>query len=621
MIRIILTLTLFAAALFSRGAESPYGACAHLNRWEFPQMPQELRMMKDAGIGFVRTDLDWNQVEKNPGQWNFTQWDALVKQAGENKIAVLPILGGFQPKWGSPLVKHRDKWENYLTTVVNRYKEQVRYWEVVNEPDLGEFSGKEAEYGRFLTESARIIRRAVPESVVVMGGLAGPERMEKVMEHAGPDGFDIANIHLYYWQDVPEASLAHDLLKLRQAMKRRGAGDKPLWLTETGYSTAPPADFTAIMAAALKELELDAPALPVVFLQDSDYHYYTGGPNLNPQSFFAAGRNIQQIPLTGLSQLDARRFPLLMLPAGESFPVRFLDALTGYLNRGGTVICPGGGIPFYFDRVRLEDGSIEKRGAPERVYKALHLDWDAWWKTPGAPRGTRLLTSGPGFQFALADLPSCSRYLSGNNLKEGDRLIPLVNAHDKEGKYTAPVAAIYRFNSDLKGNFIVFTCTDSSHRTSPEQQAKLLPRSFLIAFHAGVEKAFCYSFRSQEQYFPKSREGHFGLLRQNMEPKPAYRAYAALTEMYPPGSKKLEIFRRNGAYLATWEKPGGTPVLAAWSAMLPVPLSLPVTGRPAIARNHLGETVDVRQNGSQLELTADTGIVYLEGIRLSSETK
>ena len=80
-------LTAILPGIFLSGAEkpatigSPYGICAHLNRWEYDRMPQELKLIRQAGIRHVRTDLDWNQVEKIKGSWNFKRWDALVKEA------------------------------------------------------------------------------------------------------------------------------------------------------------------------------------------------------------------------------------------------------------------------------------------------------------------------------------------------------------------------------------------------------------------------------------------------------------------------------------------------------------------------------------------------------------
>ena len=133
--------------------DSPYGACAHLNRWEFPEMKQELRMMKEAGIGLDRTDLDWAQVEPDKGKWNFSRWDAVLDAAEQNGITILPILAGIQPKWGSPLTAHMDEWKNYITTVVNRYKGRIGIYEIFQiTEDIGRLV--------FANESSGVIREA-----------------------------------------------------------------------------------------------------------------------------------------------------------------------------------------------------------------------------------------------------------------------------------------------------------------------------------------------------------------------------------------------------------------------------------------------------------------------------
>ena len=56
------------AAETSATIGSPYGICAHLNRWEYDRMPQELELIRQAGIRHVRTDLDWNQIEPEKGK-------------------------------------------------------------------------------------------------------------------------------------------------------------------------------------------------------------------------------------------------------------------------------------------------------------------------------------------------------------------------------------------------------------------------------------------------------------------------------------------------------------------------------------------------------------------------
>lgn len=617
-----LTATLFLAAGFTAFAaalpgvtDSPYGVCAHLNRWEYPEMRQELHMMKEARIGFDRTDLDWAQVEPKPGEWNFSRWDAIVGTAEENGIALLPILGGFQPKWGTPFAAHMDHWKTYLTAVVNRYKGRITCWEVINEPDLGEFSGKHAEYAKILKESYDCIKAAAPEAVVTNGGLADMDKVEEFLKLAPPDSFDVLNIHRYYWQDYPEAEFAFLLRGIREKMKQYGHGGKQLWLTETGYSTAPAPDYTGTISAALKKISLDDPSLPIILIDDPEYHYSTECVNLELQSCFREERKVRCITLAEIAKLDPCREPLLLLPANEGFPSKEVKSVVAYLRKGGTVIIPGGGIPFYFDRIRMPDGTITHRAMPDQFYRELHLSWEAWWTNPKAPRGTTLLENAPGIDCGNLFPKSVSRYFGTANLKPGDTMIPLVNAWSKDRTYHAPAAALYRFNSNLKGNIIALSWQDSSHRTTPEWQAKLLPRTFLIAFNSGAAKVFTYSFRSMEHSFPLGREGHFGILRADLTPKPAYTAYSTLTRMRPAGSVDLCLTEKNGIYTAVWKQPSGIPVTAVWTVSRPKDTSFKTTGQLISACDYLGRPVQVMTTGGNVRLTADSGIIYLKGVK------
>lgn len=612
---ILLTLALagFASERFGP-YNSPYGVCAHLNRWEFPQMPQELQMMREAGIDFVRTDLDWNQVEPRKGEWDFAKWDALVDAAGRNKIAILPILGGMQPRWGSPLTEHMADWKNYVTAAVNRYKDRIRCWEVVNEPDLGEFAGNHAKYARFLKESYDCIKTADPDAIVTTGGLAEMEKIGEFLKLAPPDSFDVLNIHRYYWQDYPEGEFRALLRKIKSEMKQYGHADKPVWLTETGYSTAPAPDLAGILAYALNMLKLGSPSLPVVLIDDDDYLYSTECVNLDPGSFFKEKRTFHRIPLAGLADLDPKKYPLLLLPMNEGYPAVFGKALASYLEKGGTVIYPGGGIPFYYNRVRHPDGSIEHLAISDQVQKMLHIAWEAWWINKNAPKSTGLLEAAPEIQ-GLSYPKSANRYLGRKNLQPGDELIPIVSARSQDGSWSAPVAGIYRFNSNLKGNFIVFSWQEYSHRTTPEWQAMLLPRTYLLAFNENVQKIFTYSFRSMEQYFPTGREGHFGIFRLNLTPKPAYAAYATLTRMRPAGSKDLGITAKDGIYVATWQKPDGTPVSAVWTISRTQNVLLKFSGELKSAYGHLGNPISPEVTTDGIRFSAGPGITYLVGVQ------
>ena len=135
-------LLLLAGTLLSAGNvepdpdSSPYGVCAHLNRMPAKERIAELQRMKQTGIRFFRTDLDWAQVEPTPGKWNFAEWDSVVSEARKLGLRPVAILGGNLPAHGKPPFEKMDAWKRYVETVVRRYRNDILYYEVINEAEL-----------------------------------------------------------------------------------------------------------------------------------------------------------------------------------------------------------------------------------------------------------------------------------------------------------------------------------------------------------------------------------------------------------------------------------------------------------------------------------------------------
>ena len=589
---------------------SPYGICAHLNRWEFDRMPQELKLIRQAGIRHVRTDLDWNQVEKIKGSWNFERWDALVKEAEKQGISILPILGGTQPRWGSPLVKHMDDWKIYLKTVLDRYP-GLSHWEVVNEPNLGEFSTPET-YAPFLKESFQTIKTVRPGALVTTGGWADIPLpyLERMLKSGGAGSFDIMNVHPYYWKNYPEASLAFELNQLKKLMRKYGP-EKKIWITETGYATADTINMAETTAAALKKLHLDRDSIPVTLICDDESQYYSEGINIDRKKFFSPNRKFHKITLAQLAKLNPRTDPLLMLSVTEGFPMDFSKELLAYLKNGGTIFIPGGGIPMYYN-YRKQNGAVIRDSAPDSIQKMFHIAWDAWWLQPKAPKGTQIQETAPGFG-KLTFPGRAARFLSDRNLKPGDKLIPIVTAYSQDRSYSAPVAGIYQFNSDLKGNIVVFTWSEYTESVSKEMQAKLLPRTILIALSGGVEKVFWYNFRSMGT-IPNAREHHFGIVERDLSPKPAYHAYKTLTEVCPPESTRPVLTKKGTLYLASWTRPDGEKTYAVWRLRGGGMEKIRMEGNLKEIRNHLGEKLPLKKDALQIS----DGVTYLSGDRTLS---
>ncbi len=592
------------------GAEKirdPFGVCAHLNRWEYDRMPEELGLMKQAGIRNVRSDLDWKQMERQRGKWDFSRWDSLFAEAERKNITVLPILPGMQPQWGTPLVRHPEEWDRYLQTVLLRYRGQ-RYWEIVNEPDLNEFSNPE-EYGGFLKKTYRRIKQLRPDAVVLTGGFGNipVPYLQRMLKAGGAGSFDVMNVHPYYWRDFPEGSLASELRDLRRLMRESGDGGKEIWMTETGYATAECMDMRKITTAALEKLGLNHDSVPVVLISDPGYLYYSEGFNLNRNKFFSSNRKFREITLKELAALDPRNYPLVVLAPNEGFPMMYHKDLLNYIKAGGTVFVPGGGIPFYYDYQKKGD-AVVRIPASDGIQRAFHIGWDAWWVRSGTPKSTRIQKIANGFAHDLKFPGSASRFLSDRNLKPGDALIPIVTASSSDGSYSAPVAGIYKFNSDLKGNIIVFAWSEYADSVSKEMQAKLLPRTYLIALSEGIRKIFWYSFRSMGTN-ANSREAHFGILERDLSRKPAYTAYRTLTGLLPSGSTRPEWKKNAWLCSANWFRPDGTKVYALWCVRGKSDVKPKIRGTVREIRDYLGNPVELR-NGT---FTVSDGITYLVG--------
>lgn len=229
-----------------RAAEplSPYGVCAHLARGdEHGTARQELRLMREAGIGWARADFSWTSVQRKAGgPWHFEHLDETLQWAEEEGVRILPILD-YDTPWATPAYKHLDLWLEFVQRVVSRYKDRIRVWEVWNEPNLKNFWRDEpnaANYVTLLAATYKKIKQIDPQLIVLCGGTAGIpwDYLEGIYKAGGRESFDVMNIHPYRYPRSPEeAPLVEDLRRLRRMMTEYGDANKPIWITEVGWPT------------------------------------------------------------------------------------------------------------------------------------------------------------------------------------------------------------------------------------------------------------------------------------------------------------------------------------------------------------------------------------------------
>lgn len=217
-------------------------------------------------------DLLWENVEERDDSWTFTYPDQFL-----NETAYEPVVTLFALQYASPTPPWETNPKNfqktlgteatdYLDTVLERYGDQVKYWEIGNEMDhwraadpQENASGAEApgadslpksapldgftpyEQGVFLAQVADYIRSKDADAVIVLPGMSGLEDyildtwLEGVVEGGGTDFFDVVNYHYYGPYDRFENARS----SLTEKLAELGISDKPVWLTETGISSDP----------------------------------------------------------------------------------------------------------------------------------------------------------------------------------------------------------------------------------------------------------------------------------------------------------------------------------------------------------------------------------------------
>lgn len=581
---------------------------------------QELPIMKDAGIRYVRTDLDWAQVESQAGEWNFSKWDAVLDEITSQNMNILPILPGAVPKRASPAYKNLDSFDVYLRKCVERYKDRIKAWEIYNEPNLKLFWGDDpnpAEYAKLLERAYKTIKSIDPELKVLYAGVSGVplEYIEKTFEAGAAKYFDIMNIHPYQHSN-PEKKLPEEIRALKKLMEKYGISEKPIWITEVGYSSAPECSVVCAEAfeAALEKLNLDYKKDRICEIFDDKFELGGNPIARAPEIMLPKARKVKKVPLDGIKNLDPEKDKILLLPVSEAFPREYINDLLSYIGNGGTAMYIGG-TPFFYD-IKIENGKPVRKYAGEDALKDFHISVGQGWKiSKDFPQYTNQLRAAAGFEDIKLEGNLTTYFASDSNLRENDKMIPIFYGKAKHagGEFEAPLAAIYKFDSALKGNFV---CMFSHIQkiVSEENQAKFVGRTMLLAYAEGVKTIFRYNFRSNER--DNTRESHFGLVRKDLTPKKSYLAYKTLSRMLTEDGTSPKISVKDEVYIAEWASKEGEKTFALWTSRIkPVRVRLSVTGESIKAFDYLGNPTRAPKQGENTAFTVRDGITYLKGAK------
>jgi len=233
------------------GENCPYGINAHV--------PDSARLAKvrEAGLGWIRIDMNWFQIETSNGHFNWGAIDNAVSAADTYGLYIFATLA-YTPGWANGGQHHSyppsnpNDWTDFVQTAVNRYRNSIQHWGMWNEPNLdGFWKGSRSQYINDILINGANAVRAVDSSAKV----CGPELahlssgdwddwlQDCIAQASGH--IDILTHHCYgdshgevtdKLEDDPV--WPWDPPSVKQVLQDAGWWGRPVWLTETGWQSA-----------------------------------------------------------------------------------------------------------------------------------------------------------------------------------------------------------------------------------------------------------------------------------------------------------------------------------------------------------------------------------------------
>ena len=208
-----------------------------------------LRVAQNVHARYLRCAFSWDAIEKSPGQYDWTFWDMLVKEAQRAGVELIPYVA-YTPRWAAKAGDEfwsqppRDpaSYADFMYKIVERYRGRIHSWEIWNEPDnLDYWKGSAAGYAELVREAATKMRHADPAVVLVLGGMShgpGPFFKTLLSDYNIAGYVDVIAMHAYpesWGEDRAESVFLDEAPQMAELVRKYGEGDG-FWLNEMGYS-------------------------------------------------------------------------------------------------------------------------------------------------------------------------------------------------------------------------------------------------------------------------------------------------------------------------------------------------------------------------------------------------
>lgn len=257
---------------------NPYGVNVFLQK-EVEDWKKEktLQMIKDAGIGWIKQEFPWNEIEFKKGyffddKWGKNSWekyDNIVALAEKYNLQIIARIDR-APDWarpsgsnaGAPPTDYQD-YADFVKAFVDHYKGRIRYLQIWNEPNLHDewLEGTPVDPARYtdMLKSAYEAAKAADPTIVILSAPMAmttendPGRrnlneliyIDEMYQAGAKDYFDIMSANGYGLEYAPDAPADPNVLNFQRVslihdiMKKYGDDGKAVWLNEYGWNASP----------------------------------------------------------------------------------------------------------------------------------------------------------------------------------------------------------------------------------------------------------------------------------------------------------------------------------------------------------------------------------------------
>jgi hypothetical protein len=232
---------------------------------------EEIKSIEELGATTIRVPLQWQLAKIQRGEYDWSTVDRLLQVTQAKQIEVLFTIRTNFPKeiqkHGrkrgaieiSPESLDKKEWVYFVENLANRYRGQKVSYEIENEVNEETFwKGTLEQYVELLETGYDVIKKADPKAKVLPSamrcGIVQNSKSGWVGEKAWKwhDGwlkpilsakkFDVVSVHNYYFPSEITANgltFRSYLQHIQDLMRASGVGNRPIWVTETGFVSLP----------------------------------------------------------------------------------------------------------------------------------------------------------------------------------------------------------------------------------------------------------------------------------------------------------------------------------------------------------------------------------------------